>query len=192
MSLLNMCFRSITCKLRYSKNGLDNLDMSKTVKEVIDTTLKYADAGNGCSSLQAAICLSRKLYTCFTPSEIILTRDITNNMRVSVLTHDGFKWVVMNPIEDIEFFEDKKIPPEIRDKFYNVAGEFRGAKQGIVTKDASTIPLADFIERYGNGQVWSIGYICAKKNADLIFKDVYANARIININDYQDKNGKLK
>lgn len=191
MSLLNSCFRMITCKLRYDENGISNIDMSKTVKEVIESTIDYAENGNGCSSLQAAICLSRKLYTCFSPSEVILTME-RNNMRASVLTHDGFKWIVMNPIEDIEFFEDKKILPEIRDKFYNVAGEFRGTKQGIVTKDASAIPLADFIERYGNGKAWTIGYICSKKYADLIFRDVYANIREININNYQDSNGRAK
>ena len=187
MTLLNELYKSVTKKIGYNPNSRVYIDVTKSLKEILDDVVLFIESGNKCSDMHACIYLMKILRGRFIASQLILTGE-GENRRASLLVNDGFKWIVMNPIEDIEFFEDKKIPSEIREKFYNVDGSFRGQKQGVCTKDASNILLEDFMERYGNGRVINLGTFYREDNDKITLLDLQNDAKEIDFNDYKENN----
>lgn len=192
MKLEQKAFREVTEKAGFDINAGQNIDMSKSLKETIDYVVKYIDEGKKGCCFHASVYLMKLLHDSQIDSEIILTveptklenGEVRNDLRASVLVNNGIKCFVMNPIEDIEFFESEKIPVESRKNYYGDTTILRGKKDGICSLDAAKIELEDFITRYGNGKAWTIGNLYCDGYENIPFGNLMNNAKIIDTSDY--------
>ena len=192
MELQNKAFRTITEKARFDINAGQDIDMSKSLKEMIDYVVRYIDDGNKGCCFHASVYLMKLLHDLEIDSEIIITieptslenGEVRNDMRASILVNNGNKYIVMNPIEDIEFFEKENIPAESRKDFYGTSTILKGEKDGISSPNAAEIELEDFITKYGNGRAWTIGSLYRDDYENITFGSVMNSAKTININDY--------
>ena len=138
MDLRTNAFRTITEKAGFDINAGQNIDATKTLKEMIEYVERYIDENHKGCCFHASVYLMKLLHEAGIESEIILTAEPTvlengetrTDMRASVMVNDGDRYIVMNPIEDIEFFEKNQIPTTSRKDFYEET-VLQGEKSGI-------------------------------------------------------------
>lgn len=197
MNAKEKAFRIITEKAGFDINAGQNIDSSKTLQEMINYIVKYIDEGNKGCCFHASVYLMKLLHDANIDSEIIITFEPTildngktrNDMRASVLVKDGDKYIVMNPIEDIEFFEKENIPLAARKKYYEENSTVLiGEKNGISSPNAAQIDLEDFIARYGDGKAWTLGSLYCNGYETIKFGEIMSNAKVINIDEYIPSN----
>jgi len=185
---INSAYRQVTEKMGFDIDAGQNIDMSKSIKETINDTVNYIDNGNKGCCFHASVYLTKLLHDINVDSEIILTLEPTplengevrNDMRASVLVHSDEKDYVLNPIEDIEFFEAMSIISEERKKYYDgTSTALIGIKNNIFSPDAAHIDLEDFINRYGNGTAWTIGSLYGDDFENATLGTLMSNAKII-------------
>lgn len=85
--------------------------------------------------------------------------------RASVLYKDQEEFFVANPVEDIEYFTEKKLNKEERRKLYNETSA-KMKKDDSTQHDDSRIPLQEFADRYGD--VCVIGNFSKEKDTTLM------------------------
>ena len=191
MKLKDEAYREITGKAWFDINAGQNIDFTMSLKDMINSVVNYVDNGNKGCCFHASVYLMKLLHDKGIDSEIILTLEPTvlengevrNDYRASILVKDDDKYVVMNPIEDIEFFEKNSIQPKDRENYYN-GTELNGEKGGIHSKDAANIGLADFIERYGNGSAWTLGTLYQNDFDTMTFQELWSCAKSIDVSEY--------
>ncbi len=192
MDLKTNAFRTITEKAGFDINAGQNIDASKTLKEMIEYVERYIDENHKGCCFHASVYLMKLLHEAGIESEIILTAEPTvlengetrTDMRASVMINDGDRYIVMNPIEDIEFFEKNQIPTTSRKDFYEET-VLQGEKSGIHSVDAASIELEDFITRYGEGRSWTIGSFYRDHYDTITFGELMNGATFIDIDEYQ-------
>lgn len=154
----------------FNINAGQSLNFDLSIKDTVNGAIKYIEEGNKGCCFHASIYLISLLKKAGIPSRLIVTSEPTIledgttrlDSRASVFI-DGLD-IVLNPIEDIEFFEEYDIPKECRKTFYvSDTTTFRLTKDGISSQDAGFIQLDDFISRYGAGQAF-------------LFENFYKNA----------------
>ena len=193
MGLKDKAYREIVGKMGFDINAGQSINPSLTLKELTDDIVKYIDDGNKGCCFHASVYLSKLLHDNGINSEIILTVEPTvlengetrQDLRASIMLKDDGKWIVMNPIEDVEFFEKNNISSESRDNYYEGdATKLIGSKDDVFSFDAGNIELGDFITRYGNGSAWTIGSMYCDGYENKTFEQARNGARFIKIDEY--------
>lgn len=196
MELKEKAYKMTVSMCGFDINAGQNIDGNKTLKEMIDYVFSYVNDGNKGCCFHASVYLMKLLHVLGLESEIILTVEPTKlengeervDTRASVLLQDGDKYIVMNPIEDIEFFEKNGVLKSDRDNYYDKDSTIlNGKKEGISSIDAGEIELADFIKRYGNGTAWTIGSFYRSDYETMTFGELMKTAKVIDIGEYQSK-----
>lgn len=194
MDMYAQAYRTVTEKCGFDIKAGRKIDLSKNLDDIIDYVVKYIDEGNKGCCFHASIYLMKVLHDLGIESEIILTiepailenGDVSNNNRASVLTKKNDKYIVMNPIEDIEFFEKENIAGEARKDFYDGEGTtLKGKKEGINSPNAAEIDLEDFIARYGDGRAWTLGDFYCDNSKNINFLSVMSDAKFMDVEDYK-------
>ena len=193
MELKENAYKMTVSMCGFDINAGQNIDSNKTLKEMIDYVFTYVNEGNKGCCFHASVYLMKLLHVLGLESEIILTVEPTKlengeeriDTRASILLKDGDKYIVMNPIEDIEFFEKNGILKSDRDNYYDENSTIlKGKKEGISSVDAGGIELEDFIKRYGNGTSWTIGSLFRSDYDTMTFGELMKTAKVIDIGEY--------
>lgn len=190
-----LSYRIAVINSGFDINAGQNIDQTMTLENLINYVADYVFSGKKGCCFHASVFLMNLLKLVGLDSELILTEEPTvledgttrSDLRASVLLNDGGKYVVMNPIEDIEYFEKNNIPSSSREN--NYIGEstiLNGKKEGISSKDACNIPLADFIDRYGKGRAWTLGSLFRPEFQRMTFGELMKEAKLIDLKKYQD------
>ena len=193
MELKEKSYREIVGKMGFDINAGQSINGSLSLKELANNIVEYIDNGNKGCCFHASVYLSKLLHDNGINSEIILTIEPTvlengetrQDLRASVMLKDNGKWIVMNPIEDVEFFEKNNIASENRDNYYEGdTTKLIGSKDGIFSFDAANVELSDFITRYGNGSAWTIGSMYCDNYENKTLEEARNGAKIIKIEEY--------
>ena len=199
MEAKDTCYKMTVDHCGFDINAGQNIDQNKTLKEMIDYVFDYVNSGNKGCCFHASVYLMKLLHVLGLESEIILTIEPTVlengekriDTRASVLLKDGDKYIVMNPIEDIEFFEKEGIPKEKRKDYYlEGTTVLKGEKNGVYSSDAASIELIDFVKRYGSGSAWTIGSLYRPDYETKTFKELMGEAKLIDAYNYNSSNQK--
>ena len=192
-----MSYRMITEKMGFDRDAGQSIDGTMTLREMTDYVYNYINKGNKGCCFHASVYLMKLLHVLDIESELIITAEPTTledgstriDNRASLLVKDGDKYIVMNPIEDIEFFEKNSILPKERGKYYlGKTTILNGEKEGIHSKNAAEIELKDFIKRYGNGSAWTLGTLFNPENKNMTFNEFLKGAKLINLDEYTSSN----
>ena len=190
MDLKRKLFRNCTEKASFDINAGQNLQLGKSIKEVIEDVVNYIDSGNKGCCFHASVYLIKLLHDngisatmILTPEPTILANGETRiDNRASVLIKENDRYVVMNPIEDVEFFEKYSISPEKRGTYYEEdTTVLKYDKEKIYSVDAADIDLEDFISRYGDGQAWTIDNLFCEEYDTKTFNSLLANAHSVDL-----------
>lgn len=193
LDLKSLSYIITTHGIGFDENAI--FDKNKTLGEIINYVDEYTNRGAKGNSFHAAIYLMKLLHVVGMDSELILTNEVeikknipNISLRASVLVYDNDKYVVMNPIEDIKYFEENKIPNNLREKEY-IDGStiLKGKKSGVCSLDAANIPLDEFIKKYGSGACFNVGNIFNYEYKNMSLDDFLKQAKLIDINDYINK-----
>jgi len=200
LNCIKMDPKVLSYKIAVIESGFDinagqNIDQSMTLNKLVNYVADYVYSGKKGCCFHASVFLMKLLKIVGLDSELILTVEPTvledgttrNDLRASVLLNDGGKYIVMNPIEDIEYFEKNHIPSSSRENKY--VGEttiLDGKKEGINSRDAGNIPLEEFINKYGNGQAWTLGSLFRPESEKMTFGELMSGAKLIDLENYKD------
>lgn len=199
MELKNLSYKVAVVNCGFDINAGQNIDMTMTLEKTINYVSDYVYAGKKGCCFHASVFLMKLLNIVGLKSEIILTSEpvVLENgeervdMRASVLLNDGGRYIVMNPIEDIEYFEKKHIPSSAReDQYFGNTTILHGTKEGVHSVDAGNIPLKEFIDVYGKGKAWTIGSLFRPDFKTLTLGELMNKAKLIDLKDYTDQNQK--
>lgn len=183
-NILNTCrklYKETTTRLFFDINAGQELPLQLTPKEMINYINNHvAQEKKGCC-FHASLYLMGKLHERGIKSNMIITlepviengQEIRKDNRASVLVEIDGEKIVMNPIEDIEYFEKYNIPPKNRASHYEgEATEFIPVKEGINSTDAGNIPYDDFVLRYGNGEAYIVKDLFANEAQDKSISEI--------------------
>ena len=194
--------RKLSYMVAVSNFGYDNnasIDKNKNLANVVKSVEEYIDNGWKESSFHISIFLMKLLHVMGLDSELVLTNDVTIledgtpevDVRASVLLYDEGKYMVMNPVEDIKYFEDNNIPINAREnEYYEGTTILNGKKNGINSEDAGSIPLDEFIIKYGHGAAWIVGSIFRSDFQNITLNDLLKEAKLIKKEEYTYKKQK--
>lgn len=172
-------------------NAGQNIDDSKTILELSKESIELlSNKGKGCC-FHASMFLGWLLHEAGIECEVIITPEKTVledgteriDNRASILVKDEEKYFVMNPVEDIEFFEENEISNNRENYYGEGTTVLKGSKKGISSIDAGYIDLDDFVLKYGNGNCWTLGNIFTNGNQTL--KECFKNVKKVDLGDYK-------
>ena len=196
----------LSYKIAVIENGFDinagqDIDFNMTLEETVNYVSEFVDKRRKGCCFHASIFLMKLLHLIGLESELILTLEPTKlengevriDKRASILLNDGGKYIVMNPIEDIEYFEEKGIFGGKRENEY-IGGttQLNGDKKGIHSKDGGNIPLEDFIQRYGHGTAWTVGSLFRPEFQTMTLDQLMNRAKIIDLKEYTENDQNIK
>lgn len=190
--------RTLSYRIAVVNSGFDinagqNIDQTMTLNELVNYVADYVYSGKKGCCFHASVFLMKLLKIVGLDSELILTVEPTilengekrDDLRASVLLNDGGKYIVMNPIEDIEYFDKNHIPSSARENHYiKDTTALKETKDGIHSHDAGNIPLDEFINKYGNGKAWTLGSLFRPESLTMTFAELMSKAKLIDLNDY--------
>lgn len=188
-----LSYRIAVVNSGFDINAGQNIDQTMTLEELVNYVADYVYSGKKGCCFHASVFLMKLLKIVGLDSELVLTTEPTilengetrMDLRASVLLNDGGKYVVMNPIEDIEYFEKNHIPSSSReDNYIDDTTELKGTKDGIYSRDAGNIPLEEFINKYGNGKAWTLGSLFRPESDTMTFGDLMSKAKLIDLKNY--------
>lgn len=191
MDLRQYCYKYITKRISYN-NSLDfGVSLNMTLDDVVKETIDYVDNLKLGNSFHATVSLMKMLDNVGIKSELLfrvgkvrIDGKLRNSLIASVLVNEKGKEIVMNPIEDIEFFSKEKADLKFREKLYsNGTTLFKIYKlddaRGVWSWDAANIGLDDFIVRYGDGKIWNLGSLFREGSDKITMKDMITNAKVL-------------
>ena len=190
-----LSYRIAVVSSGFDINAGQNIDQTLTLEKLVKYVDDFVYSGKKGCCFHASVFLMKLLRIVGLDSELILTTEPTVledgttrvDMRASVLLNDGGKYIVMNPIEDIEYFEKNHIPSSAREDYYTKDTTIlNGEKTGVHSKDAGNIPLEEFIKKYGNGVAWTIGSLFRPEFETMTLAELMKKAKMIDLNEYKD------
>lgn len=197
MNKILKCFEDTTSIVNFDVRAGGMVDGSKKLADLIEEIkVSIANGESGCC-LHSSLILADKLKQEGIKSGLILTAEpyeingeIINGTRASVVyqSEEDDKFYVANPVEDAEIFTLLGIDRALRYARYNQDGTLRIPKSILGSEyslNASKISLADFIERYGEGQARIIYDALADTNKSL--NDLVKESILVTSNSFDKK-----
>lgn len=185
------CYKFVTKNISYNNSLSFDVSLNMKLKDIVDETVEYVDVLGLGNSFHVSIYLMKMLDNVGIKSELLfrdgkvrINGKLKKSLIASVLVNENGKAIVMNPIEDIEFFSLEKYDSKFREKLYsNGTTLFKIYKDdesdNIWSWDACNIDLDQFVIRYGNGRVWNVGNIFRDDADKVTMEDVLVNARVV-------------
>ena len=166
MNKILKSYKDTTAIVNYDVKAGADISAMMSVNDLADFVERGIQRGGVGCCIHSSLILAKKLNEEGIPSSFIYTgepheingREVMGT-RVSVLYKDPEtnEYFVANPVEDVQLFTLLGLDSSLRYSKYNADGTVRIDKSimGItVSEDASRIPAADFIERYGDGEAY--------------------------------------
>lgn len=188
-------FKEVTSKVNFDINAGQNVDVTMPLSEFVPSIVKHIDNGDVGCCLHSSVYLCKLLNDRGIYSEIVLTPEPTllpngetrTDLRASVLYIDDGNLYVANPVEDAEVFTEKGIKREERKPYYEAdTCRLTIPKDGIVSEDASRIPLTDYVNKYGNGNGYQLGSLFGEDKEVLSLRDLMKTALTIDLDDLKE------
>lgn len=188
-------FKEVTSKVNFDINAGMSVDMAKPMCEFVPDIVKHIDNGGVGCCLHSSVYLCKLLNDRGIYSEIVLTPEPTllpngetrTDLRASVLYLNDGKLYVANPVEDAEVFTEKGIDREKRKSYYEKDScKLTIPKEGIVSDDASCIPLDEYVNKYGDGTGYQLGSLFGEDKEVLSLRDLMKTALTIDLDDLKE------
>lgn len=197
MNKLLDSFKIVTSKVNFDINAGATVDPNIPLNDLVPNIIEHIDSGGIGCCLHSAIYLSKLLHDRGIYSELIITIEPTvlpdgskrNDFRVSVLyfDNDTHKYYVANPVEDAETFTREGIPTEQRFGHYvDDTGVIDLGKENICSFDASRIEFFDFVNRYGDGEVYQLGNLFGEDKDVLSLQDLMKRSSLVDLDDLSE------
>lgn len=197
MNKILKSYKDTTAIVNYDLRAGADISAMMSVNNLAELVEKEIQMGGIGNSVHASLILAKKLNEEGIPTSFIYTgepyevggREVMGN-RVSVLYKDPEtnEYFVANPVEDAELFTLLGLDSSLRYSKYNADGTVRIDKSimGItVSEDASRIPAADFIERYGDGEAYVSYDIMG--NPEKTFGELFNERAYVSTEDFKVK-----
>jgi len=195
MNKILKCYKDTTSMVNFDIHAGANISALMPIGELAKTVEKNIQNGGVGCCIHSSLILAKKLKEEGISSSFIYTAEPYEfggkevmGTRVSVLYYDdeAKEYFVANPVEDVELFTMLGLDSSLRYDKYNSDGTVRLPKSimgTIVSEDASRIPVADFIERYGNGEAY-VSYD-VMGNEDKQFGELFINRAYLTTEDFK-------
>ena len=197
MNKILKCYKDTTAIVNYDIKAGAGISAMMPVGELAELVEKDIQRGGIGCCIHSSLILSKKLKEEGISSSFIYTGEPYElngkevmGTRVSVLYKDPEtnEYFVANPVEDAELFTLLGLDSSLRYAKYNADGTVRVDKSimGItVSEDASRIPVADFIERYGDGEAY-ISYDIMD-DPEKTFGELFSKKAYVSTEDFKVK-----
>lgn len=197
MNKILKSYKDTTAIVNYNLRAGADISAMMSVNNLAELVEKEIQMGRIGNSVHASLILAKKLNEEGISTSFIYTgepykvggREVMGT-RVSVLYKDPEtnEYFVANPVEDAELFTLLGLDSSLRYSKYNADGTVRIDKSimGItVSEDASRIPAADFIERYGDGEAYVSYNIMG--NPEKTFGQLFNERSYVSTEDFKVK-----